>query len=239
MKKLTFISVLIVSFLFARAQNANLDYKYAVKAYNLASYYTGSILAKISDSSDITFTTDDLKILHLSLAFQWQNKKKNFHELELTSFELGKLSNQDELSGGSGSGNTIPRNGVISTNIAFRYEYIVNFNKAETRKLVPSIGFGGSPYYRLYKYEVKYEWQSPLSQQFIGFSLFATPRLSYYLSSRVFFDMNIPICVFDFNYMINKLDVPFLELSERTTSVLNINMFPKILSGRIGIGLKL
>ena len=239
MKKLTLIFVLIVSFLFAQSQNTNLDYKYAVKAYNLASYYTGSIPAKISDSSDITFTTDDLKILHLSLAFQWQNKKKNFHELELTSFELGKLSNQDELSGGSGSGNTIPRNGVITTNIAFRYEYIVNFNKTETRKLVPSIGFGGSPYYRLYKYEVKYEWQSPLSQQFIGLSLFATPRLSYYLSSRVFLDMSIPICVFDFNYMINKLDVPFLELSERTTSVLNINMFPKILSGRIGIGLKL
>lgn len=239
MNKIILFSVFIVSFIFGQAQNTTLSYKYAIKAYNLTSFYTGSTTAKISDSSNINFTTNDLKILHPTFAFQWQNAKRNFHELELTSFELGKLSNQEELSGSLSSGNTIPRSSVITTNIAFRYEYILNFNKAETRKLVPSIGFGGSPYYRLYKYQAKYAWEIPSSQQFIGLSIYATPRITYNFSSRIFLDVNIPVCVFDFNYLSNHQDNPFLELSERTTSEFNIEMFPKVLSGRVGIGLKL
>jgi hypothetical protein len=239
MKKVIFIVLSIVVSLFGQAQNINLNYKYAIKAYNLTSFYTGGTTAKISDSSNINYTTNELKILHPTLAFQWLNAKGNFHELELTSFEFGKLSNQEELTVSSSSGNTIPRSNVITTNIALRYEYIINFNKSETRKLVPSIGFGGSPYYRLYKYQAKYSWEIPSSQQFIGLSLFATPRLTYYMSSRIFFDINIPVCVFDFNYQLNKQENGFLELSERTTSEINIDAFTKLYSGRIGVGLKL
>jgi len=239
MKKFIFSLFSIVVFLFVQAQNTTPGYKYAIKAYNLTSFYSGNTTSNLSDSSDMNFTTNDLKILHPTLAFQWQNTKGNYHELELTSFELGKLSNQDELSGSSITANTIPRSSVIATNIAFRYEYILNFNKAETHKLVPSIGFGGSTYYRLYKYQAKYSWEIPSSQQFIGLGIFATPRITYNFSSRMFLDVNIPVCVFDFNYLTNHQDNPFLELSERTTSEFNIELFPKILSGRVGIGLKL
>jgi hypothetical protein len=239
MKKFILIAFSIVVFLFVQAQNTTPGHKYAIKAYNLTSFYSGNTTSKLSDSADLNFTTNDLKILHPTLAFQWLNAKGNYHELELTSFELGELSNLEELSGNSGSGNTIPKTSVITTNIAFRYEYILNFNKSETHKLIPSLGFGGSPYYRLYKYQAKYSWEIPSSQQFIGLSIFATPRLTYNFSSRIFLDLNIPVCVFDFNLLTNHQDNPFLELSERTTSEFNIDMFPKILSGRVGVGLKL
>lgn len=238
MKRTMFIAVSIFSFLVSEAQNTNLIYKYALKVYNLTSYYENNTGPTQSDSSSAVYTTNDLKILHPTFAFQWQNSKKNIHELELTSFLLGKLSTQKDLSGSSGSVIAAGSN-VITTDIAFRYEYIVNFKKSETRKLVPSIGFGGSPYYRLYKYQPKVSSEFPSSQQDIGLSVFVIPRLTYYMSSRIFFDLNIPVCIFDFNFLVNKQDNPFLELSERTTSEFNIDMFPKILSGRIGVGLKL
>jgi len=109
MKKFILIAFSIVVFLFAQAQNTTPSYKYAIKAYNLTSFYTGTTTSKLSDSSDLNFTTNDLRILHPTLAFQWLNSKGNYHELELTSFELGKLSNLEELSASPGSANTIPR----------------------------------------------------------------------------------------------------------------------------------
>jgi hypothetical protein len=239
MKKIIFLSVYIVSFLFSEAQNTNLDYKYALKAYNLTSYYENNTGPTQSDSSNTLYTTNDLKILHPTLAFQWQNVKRNFHELELTSFQLGKLSTQTDLTGSSGSSNLTAGSNVITTDISIRYEYIVNFKKSDTRKLVPSIGFGGSPYYRLYKYQPKVSSEFPSSQQDIGLAVLVTPRLTYYMSSRIFFDINIPVCVFDFNYLVNNQDNPELELSQRTTSEINIDMFPKAFSGRVGIGVKL
>jgi hypothetical protein len=239
MKKQVLIIVLIVSFFWGKAQNPNLDYKYAVKAYNLTSYYENQTGPKQSDSTSTLYTTKDLKILHPTLSFQWRNEKRNFHELELASFQLGKVSTQTELSGNSGSGLVSAGSSVITTDIAFRYEYIVNFKKSETRKLVPSVGFGGMPYYRLYKYQPKVSSEIPASQQDIGLGVFVTPRLTYFMSSRIFFDINIPVCLFDFNYLVNKQDNPELELSERTASEFNIDMFPGIFSGRVGIGLKL
>jgi hypothetical protein len=241
MKKIILVTASIFWVLLGYSQNTNLDYKYAIKAYNLTSYYeTSRSVLKNPDSTSTTInTTEDLKILHPTFAFQWQNAKRNFHELELTSFQLGKLSTRTDLSGNTGAGSITSGSKVITTDIAFRYEYIVNFKKSETRKLVPSIGFGGSPYYRLYKYQPEVSSEFPASQQDVGLSVFVTPRLNYYLSSRIFFDINIPVCLFDFNYQINKQDNPELEVSLRTSSEINIDMFPKILSGRIGIGLKL
>jgi len=238
MKRIMFTAVSIFSFLVSEAQNTNLIYKYAIKVYNLTAYYENNTGPTQSDSSSAVYTTNDLKILHPTLAFQWQNSKRNLHELELTSFLLGKLSTQTDLSGSSGAVIAAGSN-VITTDIAFRYEYIVNFKKSETRKLVPSVGVGGNPYYRLYKYQPKVSSEFPASQQDIGLGIFVAPRLTYYMSSRIFFDINIPVCLFDFNFLVNKQDNPFLELSERTTSEFNIDMFPKILSGRVGVGLKL
>jgi hypothetical protein len=241
MKNNIVVVAIVLSFMSVQSQNTNLEYKYAVKAYNLTSYYE-TIRSGLTypDSTGITTnTTENLRILHPTLAFQWQNAKSNFHELELTSFQVGKLSTQTVLSGGSGISSLTAGSNVITTDIAFRYEYIMNFRKSGSQKLIPSLGVGGNPYYRLYKYQPKVSSEFPASQQDIGLCIFSAPRLTYYMSSRIFFDINIPVCIFDFNYLVNKQENPELELSERTTAEINIDMFPKILSGRVGIGLKL
>ncbi len=240
MKKIIFIAVSIISFLHVQSQNPNTGYKYVIKVYNLASYYeTSRSGPKMPDSTRSEYKSGVLNILHPTLAFGWQNEKGNSNELELSGFELGKASTQTELNGGSGAGSITAGSNIITTNITIRYEYIVNLKKTEPSKIAPSISFGGSPYYRLYKYEPKISSEFPASQQDIGLDIFVTPRLNYNLTSRVFLDINIPICVFDFNYLVNKQDNPEVVVSERTSSEINIDMFPKILSGRIGIGLRL
>jgi len=241
MKNNILVVAIVLSFISVQSQNKNMEYKYAVKAYNLTSYYKNirSGLTYPDSTGITTYTTDNLKILHPTFAFQWRNAKRNFHELELTSFQVGKLSTQTVLSGGTGISSLTAGSDVITTDIEFRYEYIVNFKKSESRELVPSVGFGGSPYYRVYKYQPKLSSEFPASQQDIGLGVFITPRLTYYMSSRLFFDINIPVCLLDFNYLVNKQDNPEVELSERTTSEINIEMFPAIFSGRVGIGLKL
>ncbi len=240
MKKIIFIIVSVISFLCVQSQNPNPGYKYVIKVYNLVSYYeTSRSGPKMPDSTRSEYTSAVLNILHPTIAFGWQNAKGNSNELELSGFGLGKANTQTELNGGSGAGGITAGSNIITTNITIRYEYIVNFKKSETSKVVPSIGFGGSPYYRLYKYEPKISSEFPESQQDIGLGIFVTPRLNYNVTSRVFLDVNIPVCVFDFNYLVNKQDNPKVVVSERTSSEINIDMFPKILSGRICIGLKL
>jgi len=66
-----------------------------------------------------------------------------------------------------------------------------------------------------------------------------TPLLSYYLTSKLFIDINIPICLGEIYYTIDKNEHPALRIEQRSISSVNIREFPKIFNGRIGIGLKI
>lgn len=224
------------------AQNTNIDYKNALKIYNLTSFDEYEKSRKINDTSSDAFyyTTKTLQILHPTIAFQWKTKKNNFHEIELTNFKLDKLEttteNRDDT---AGNGQVISGNNLITTSISARYEYILNFNKTKVTKLVPSLGFGINPYYRQNKYSPKTSASFSTSELYLGAKVFVTPRLTYYLSSRLFIDINIPICFFDLYFLSDKEDNPSIPQEERTISTFNFNQFPKVFSGRVGVGLKL
>lgn len=66
-----------------------------------------------------------------------------------------------------------------------------------------------------------------------------TPRFSYLLSSKVYIDINIPLCFFDSYYHADKEDNPAMPISERTIHAYEFSSFPTIFSGRIGIGIKI
>jgi hypothetical protein len=220
-------------------QNTNLDYKIGVKLYNLTTLEE-TMTKSDSSSFSIYKTTTTLQILHPTVAVQWKTKKSNFHEIELTSFILGKLTNKTETI--VDSTNNVQTESVIdliTTSISARYEYILNFNKLKNRKLVPSLGFGINPYYKQYKYSPETSSSFPTSLQYIGAKIFVTPRLTYYLGSKFFVDINIPICFLDGYALIDKEDNPVLPVEERTITTFNFNGFPMIFCGRIGVGLKL
>lgn len=242
MRKYALIFVLLLFIKSGWTQNTNLDYKYAIKVYNLTTYDEYERSRKITDTSsnDFSYTTTTLQILHPTIAFQWKTKKNNFHEIELTSFMLGKLVTKTEnASDTTQNGQEINGYDLVTTSIAARYEYILNFNKSKDRKFVPSLGLGISPYYRQNNYSPKNPSSFSTSEIYFGANVFITPRLTYYLSSKFFIDINIPLCVLDSYFLKDKEDNPAVQVEERTISTFNLNGFPKVFSGRIGVGLKL
>jgi hypothetical protein len=223
-------------------QNTNLDYKNALKFYNLTTFEEQTKSRRLNDSSSYRYqyTNTTLQILHPTIAFQWKSKKNNFHEIELTSLMLGKIGTQTEITNDTTiNGQTISRSNLKTTVISARYEYILNFNKSKDSKFVPSIGFGINPYYRQNNYSPKISNSFPTSEISVGMRTFITPRLTYFVTSKLFIDVNIPLCFFDTFYLVDKEDNPVIPVQQRTITTFNYSQFPKILSGRLGVGLKL
>lgn len=239
MKKKLLIFFLTIVVKIGWTQNANLDYKSALKIYNLTSFDEQTISRRLTASSPLyQYTNTTLQILNPTIAFQWQSKRNNFHEIELTSFMLGKIGKTiDTIT--TNSAQTISGSDLTITAISLRYEYILNFNKSKDSKLVPSISFGINPYYRQNNNSPKTSSSFHMSDINIGMRAFVAPRISYFLTSKLFLDVNIPLCFFDTFYYAGKEDNPALSLLERTTNTYKFSLFPKVFSGRIGIGIKL
>lgn len=234
MKKISLLLFLVFVLKFGMAQNSNLEYKYALKVYNLTSYQEYNKSSNYLNQTKTTF-----QILHPTLAFQWNNGKNNAHEVELTYFNVAKVENYSEdldiING------VIQNLGgdIISSVISVRYEHILNFNKSKDQKFVPSVGFGINPYYTQTSYSPKISSLFPHSELYVGTKLFLTPRLSYFIGSKFFIDVNIPICISNIYFTSDKNENPTYEVGERTTSSFNVDLFPNLFTGRIGIGIKI
>jgi len=236
MKKYILIILLLLFIKNSWAQNTNLDYKNAIKIYNLSTFEEYRELK--SDSFRYTATT--LQLLHPTIAFQWKTKKNNFHEIELTNFMLSKVGTKTEtVTNTSGNAQMVSGNDLTTTLISLRYEYILNFNKSKDKKLVPSIGFGINPYFKQNNYSPKISSSFPTSEDFIGARTFITPRLTYYIKPKIFIDINVPLCLFDTHYLKEEEDNPAIPANQRTATSYDFELFPKIYSGRLGIGLKI
>lgn len=223
-------------------QNTNLDYKTAIKISNLTTFEEQSNSSRLNDSSSYRYQSSKstLQILNPTIAFQWKSKKNNLHEIELTSLKLGKIGTKTDIFyDTTNNGQTLSGSDLTTTAISARYEYILNFNKSKDSKIVPSIGFGINPYYGQNNYSPKISSSFPTSEISVGMRTFITPRLTYFVTSKLFIDVNIPLCFFDTFYFIDKEDNPALPVQQRTIKTFDYNQFPKIFSGRLGVGLKL
>lgn len=236
-----FVIVIILFFINkVWTQNTNLDYKNAIKIYNLTAFEEYGKFKSDTTMYSFRYNTRTLQVIHPTIAFQWKTKKNNFREIELTSFMIGKVGAKTEVVDNT-TGNAVIRSGndLITTFISVRYEYILNFNKSKEKKLVPSLGFGINPYFKQNNYEPKVLTSFPTSEKFFGARSFITPRLTYYIRPKFFIDINIPLCFFDTYYLIDKEDNPAISAKQRTMTTINYDQFPKIFSGRLGVGLKI
>lgn len=233
-------ALLIVVAMTAPAQNSNLEYNSALKLYNLTAFEEHVQSRRLNGADSFSFVNTTLQILGPTIAFQWKNNKNNFHEIELTNMMLGKTgTNTGIVNNAANTGQAISGTDVTTTALSVRYEYILNFNKSKDRRLVPGIGFGANPYFRKNSYVPKVSSSFPTSEMSYGMRGFLTPRISWFATSKLFFDVNIPICLFDTFYLIDNVDAPTLPERDRTVTSFNSLQFPRIFSGRLGVGLKL
>lgn len=239
-KHLSFLLLMISMVKIGRAQNTHLNYNNALKIYNLTTFETQEKSKRISATLASHSTTSHLQILHPSIAFQWKAKKNNFHEIELTNFMVGKSDAKTEIFNDSTrTGQMVEGSSLSTIAISLRYEYLLNLRRAKTRRFVPGIGFGFQPFYTRNHFRPKISSSFPTSDIQFGMKAFFTPRITYFLSSKMFIDVNIPFCVFDSYYSMVKENDPSVPIQERNFNTFNYNQFPKLLSGRIGLGLKL
>jgi len=243
LKKTTlFFLFLLVFVKTSWSQNTNLNYYSGIKLYNTTIFEEQSKSMLVSDTSSIRiqYTNTNSQILHPTIAFQWKSKTNNFHEIELTNFMVNKVGTKTEyVSDTSASGLLISGQDIVTTALSVRYEYILTFNKSKDSKLVPSLGFGVNPYFRKNKISPLASSSFPASENSFGLRAFLTPRITYFVTSKLFVDVNIPLCLFDNFILTETRDNANLPVEERTVSTFNFNQFPNFFSGRIGIGLKL
>jgi hypothetical protein len=239
------IHVILFALIFTgnlNAQNTNLDYSGALKISNLTSYEEYSISTS-TDTTNSTFqqtTQTALTIFHPTVAYQWITDKDNFHEIELTGLMFGNKRSETVLK--NDSTNIDPTIGGMKTltaELSLRYEYILTFNKMKESKFVPSVGFGLNPFYRQISNTPALSNEFPNSEKQVGLRAFITPRITYFVTRKFFLDLNLPLCFSEFNYTALRQANPLISADHRTTSTLNFYQFPKFVSARIGIGIKI
>lgn len=240
MKKPISLIILVLLTLCLWSQNQNPGYRYAVKLYNQTTFENYDKTEPDSVYDHYFYTDKKLQLLHPTIAFQWKTKKNNFHEIELTSFSLDKIETGTEIRNDTSFiYSTVSGAEIVTTNISVQYEYILNLIKSPDARFVPSVGFGGNAYYRQSNYKPKVTESYRTSENLVGARAFVIPRLTWYFSSKFFADINVKLCMFDTYFLSDKDKDPRLTLAEGTKNSLNLELFPKFISGRIGFGVRL
>lgn len=223
------------------AQNPNMDYRFAIKVYNLARYEETD---KFRPTNPVEYNyyhdrTKSLKLFHPTVAVQWKTKRNNFHEIELTDFEWENSAFTTHANNDSIKTSVLVYEENISRTIfAARYEFQLMFNKKKERKLVPSLGFAASPYYKRLSSLPGISSSFPKSEQTIGLKMFITPRITYFIKQKLFLDFNIPICISQTESVKEKNGDPSLPSAQREIFSLDANTIPQMFSARVGIGIK-
>lgn len=240
MKKISFLIVIMFLFHSGWSQTTNTSFKFAVKLYNQTTFENYDKTESDSIFTHYFYTDKTLQILHPTVAFQWKTAKNNFHEIELSDFSLSKTETGADIRNDTSLiYTTINGSNMVTTSISIQYEYILNLNKSDEARFVPSVGFSANPYYRQSNYIPKVTDSFRTSENFIGIRAYIIPRLTWYFSSRFFADINVKLCMVDTYFLWDKDHDPRLTAEAQTENSFNLELFPKIFSARIGVGVKL
>jgi hypothetical protein len=242
MKNYFLFTILFMTGAAITAQNTNLDYRFGIKVYNLSTLDQHEKI--ISDPITIqSYTVENREIynfLHPTFALQWMTPKKHSHEIELTELMLNKVSSSTRYRNDStGASFLMGGDERKSTAISLRYEFILNFMRNKETRFVPSVGFAGNPFYEQHSYQPMISGQFPSKETRAGIRGFVVPRIAYYTKKKLYFDLNLPLCLLEGYYQNESTKDPLVPVEERSVSNINFSMFPKYYSLRVGVGIRL
>jgi hypothetical protein len=223
------------------AQNTKLDYKFALKIYNQSSFEQSSNKASVDTlNNNVQNANSTLQYIHPTIAFQWRTKKQNFREIELINFYVNKKTESlEQLDSNGNVDNVLSKRDVYSSGISMRYEYTVIFKKLKASNFVPSISYAASAYFNHDQFVPKSSNAFKNIQSTLGARGFIIPRLTYFVGSKLFVDLNVPICIMDLYYHVNENENPGIPLNQQRISNINFELFPKVISVRLGVGIKI
>lgn len=231
--QLFILSVILGSNLIA--QNANLDYRNALKVYNHFSYSNTTD----ESASNVSYSHKSFSFFNPTIAYQWKTAKGNLHEISLSDLYINHSEDEREYNDPILQQNVVDRGQSTTSRIALGYEYIVNFAKNSDWKLIPSVGFMTESSFTQGKYESMSSTDYTSSRATFGLGVFMVPRATWYMNDRFFLDLNLPVKIFSSSFTRNKIDLPTLNTEDRISNESNYTFFPSLFAMRIGIGIKL
>jgi hypothetical protein len=238
MKQLTIVFLILTAGSICHAQNKNLKSKYAIKLNNLVSWEEATT-TNTNFLYTSTTTNKKIDLFDPTVSVRVRSKNNNSHEIELTQFEWNKSENTTVYTYPNGINITVAGGKTTITNIALRYEYILNFCKGQNSKWMPALGFGAMPYFQRQHLEPALTNEYPGTATKLGMKAFVVPRINYAVSSKFFIDFNIPLCVSDLYFRKDNTTNPNLTISEQKSNTFNFDAAKNILSFRVGVGVNI
>lgn len=205
------------------AQDNIINYHYSVKVYAQAIFYN-------YDQLKYNYRQQTVKP---TFAFQVQNRKHNFHEVELTDISIDHTKDKATR---VGTNLTIDGLELTKTTVMLQYEYIINILKKKKSRISPMIGFAGAPYYIRSSFIPFTTADVPYKNTNAGLNIYIVPRVIYNISPRFYLDLNIPVTTINFYHESITRETPTLKQQVYTESGMEI--FPSTYSVRIGLGLR-
>lgn len=223
------------------AQKQSSEYSHSIKLYNTLNYAEHNSVTYLQSPYYQKESRKNLQVLHPSVAYQWSNAKRNFHEIELSALSINRRHTEIGLYDSLSSSGQMVEDGVfVDTRIGLKYEYIFSLNKKKNARLSPSLGIGVNPYFERTAYK-----RPMISSSFsgneteFGLRTFLIPRLCYHISSRVYLDLNVPLCLTNFSVRSQRQVNPSLPSGLTDNGVINFEAGPNYFSARIGLGIKI
>ncbi|WP_276131843.1 hypothetical protein [Polluticoccus soli] len=241
MTKTFSLATLVLASFSANAQQTTIEpvptreNKLAFKVYNLTTFRP--FVATGNQQFAHAFREHDY--LQPTVALRIQNKRKNFHEIELSEFSIRKRKDQFIQSNPYYFPVTMAGMEVTTTSLAARYEYTWPFFKKSKESFVPSIGVAGGLFYERFKTTPYTTVVFPTTETMAGMRGFIVPRLNWYAGKRLFFDLNVPVCLLQADYQHSDQKNPTIPEAMQSMGVINFDLLPKYYSFRIGAGWKI
>lgn len=215
-----------------------------LKLYSNFNYIKADDNLSTSPSNNNLITTEKEKGFELgyfSPALNISLENGNSHEFELSRFKLDFSENETILTNDSlNRVEIVDGTRKLNSFIAIRYEYGLSLKRSEKEsKLHPYLGLSIQPYFQNYMETPIISNRFPTSTNQFGALLSITPRINYNLKGNWYLDLNVPIQVYDFNVSLITEENPINPVEERTTTEMNLNIFPYNILLRLGVGIRI
>ncbi len=241
MKKSCLSAALVLTAIMVVAQESPRAYRSAIKLYNLTDWEDYTVNGAYNDTNFYVHRDFALRILHPTIAYQWQSNKGHYHEIELITLQVAHTERFTKSSTPAmgNTSQTVVSEITTRAALSVRYEYQMSLRPQHERPWDLSLGVGVNPYYFFQIYSAEISTVFPTSVSTFGTRVFAVPRFTWHLSPRIFLDVNIPICLGEYRHQSRYNESPVIPISERRKGEIDFTAMPALYSGRIGIGVKL
>lgn len=214
----------------------------AFKLYNEIGIYSGESRQLTGDTSgDYLYNEySSLQFVQPRLAFRWQAKGANFHEVEISQIRFNNFKDETRKNNDR-TKTSEPYSGMMRNEfyLALRYEFTYTIYKDKDTRLKPSIGLAVSPSIGRERREPFSPLSFITSNTSLGASLFLIPRATYDLTKQWFLDFNIPVNLASIQTNFIRVENPAFTPEQQKNRTTNFEAFPSAITMRIGVGYKL